>query len=123
MASSPEFVNYVCEQLEGAGAIRFRKMFGEYTVYVNDKPVVMICDDTVYMKQPPCLAQLLAERPTGAPYQGAKEHYILDPDDGGDPAPGGCSGRGSDPAAQKAEEVRRTLCTLTSSSKAPASTT
>ena len=82
MASSLDFVTYICEQLEGIGNLRFRKMFGEYMVYVNDKPVVMICDDTVYMKQLSCLAQLLAERPTGAPYQGAKEHYILDPDDG-----------------------------------------
>ena len=42
MSSSLDFVNYVCEQLEGVGAIRSRKMFGEYMVYVNDKPVVMV---------------------------------------------------------------------------------
>ena len=30
MASSPDFVNYICEQLEGLGAVRSRKMFGEY---------------------------------------------------------------------------------------------
>ena len=36
MASSPEFVNYICEQLEGLGAVRSRKMFGEYMVYLNE---------------------------------------------------------------------------------------
>ena len=37
MASNPDFVNYICEQLEGLGAVRSRKMFGEYMVYLNDK--------------------------------------------------------------------------------------
>ena len=82
MASSLDFTNYICEQLEGVGAIRSRKMFGEYMVYVNNKPVVLICDDTVFIKILPCLEGLLGEHPTGHPYGGAKEHYILDPDDG-----------------------------------------
>ena len=45
MASSPEFVSYICEQLDGLGAVRFRKMFGEYMVYLNDKPVVIVSND------------------------------------------------------------------------------
>ena len=81
MASSFDFTNFICEQLEGVGAVRARKMFGEYMVYVNDKPVVLICDDTVFMKILPCLRELLGDGTTGYPYDGAKEHYILDPDD------------------------------------------
>lgn len=81
MSSSLDFVNYICEQLEGVGAIRARKMFGEYMVYVNDKPVVMVCDDTVFMKILPRLSELLKDRPTAPPYEGAKDHYVLDPDD------------------------------------------
>lgn len=81
MASSPDYVSYVCEQMEGIGAIRSRKMFGEYMIYVNDKPVVMVCDDTVFIKMRPCLEELLSECSAGLPYEGAKEHYILDPDD------------------------------------------
>ena len=38
MSSSPEFVRYLCEQLEGTGEVRFRKMFGEYWIYLNDRP-------------------------------------------------------------------------------------
>lgn len=82
MASSPDFVNYVCEQLEGVGTIRSRKMFGEYMVYVNDKPVILVCDDTVFVKMLPCLETFLGKNPTGFPYEGTKAHYILDPDDG-----------------------------------------
>jgi len=81
MASSPDFVNYICEQLEDLGAIRSRKMFGEYMVYLNDKPVVIICDDRPMVKMLPCLEELLRDRPTEPPYKGAKDHYLLDPDD------------------------------------------
>ena len=81
MSSSLDFVNYICEQLEGVGTIRSRKMFGEYMVYVNDKPVVMVCDDTVFVKMLPCLSELLKDRPAAPPYEGAKDHYVLDPDD------------------------------------------
>lgn len=81
MSSSPDFVNYVCEQLEGAGVVRSRKMFGEYMVYLNDKPILLVCDDTAFVKMLPCLAELLADRPAAPPYEGAKAHYVLDPDD------------------------------------------
>ena len=80
MASSPEFVNYICEQLNGLGAVRSRKMFGDHIVYLNDKPIMTICDDRAMVKMLPCLAELLAGRPTEPPYEGAKDHYLLDPD-------------------------------------------
>ena len=81
MASSPDFVSYICEQLEGLGAVRSRKMFGEYMVYLNDKPVIIICGDQPMVKLLPCLEELLRDRPTQPPYEGAKDHYVLDPDD------------------------------------------
>ena len=81
MGTSESYISFVCEKLERFGNIRRRKMFGEYMVYVNDKPVVMVCDDTVFVKMLSCLADLLADRPTAPPYEGAKGHYVLDPDD------------------------------------------
>lgn len=81
MASSPDFVDYICEQLDGLGAVRSRKMFGEYMVYLNDKPVIIICDDRPMVKMLPCLEELLRGRPVEPPYEGAKDHYLLDPDD------------------------------------------
>ncbi len=80
MASSVEFIEFVCEQLEGTGAVRYRKMFGEYMVYVNDRPVVLVCDDVAYVAMHEELKELLSEAPTGVAYPGAKERYILDVD-------------------------------------------
>jgi TfoX/Sxy family transcriptional regulator of competence genes len=80
MPSSPEFVNYVCDPVNGCGDVRFRKMFGEYMVYVNDKPLLLVCDNTVFVKALPGLEALMKDAPLDAPYPGAKAHYVLDID-------------------------------------------
>ena len=78
MASTQSFIEYVVEQIDGVGDTRYRKMFGEYMVYVNDKPILLVCDDTVYVKMRDEIKQLLQDAETGVPYDGAKEHYVLD---------------------------------------------
>ena len=80
MATSVEFIEYVCEQVRGIGNVRYKKMFGEYMVYINDKPVLLVCDNTVYVKQLDCISEKMQEADTGSPYKGAREHYILDID-------------------------------------------
>ena len=77
MATTKDYIEYVCERLHGAGGLRYRKMFGEYMVYVNDKPVLLVCDNTVFVKIVPELAALMADAERGLPYEGAKVHYIL----------------------------------------------
>lgn len=32
MATTESYINYVCEELNGIGSIRYKKMFGEYMV-------------------------------------------------------------------------------------------
>ena len=81
MATSKEFIEFVCEQIIGVGEVRYRKMFGEYMVYVNDKPILLVCDDTVYVKMLEPIQEKMEQSETGFPYQGAKEHYILDIED------------------------------------------
>jgi len=80
VATSPEYIEYVAEQVADCGVVRYRKMFGEYMVYVNDKPILLVCDDTVFVKILPCLDDLMVGAERGFPYNGAKEHYVLDID-------------------------------------------
>ncbi|MDR0951836.1 MAG: TfoX/Sxy family protein [Oscillospiraceae bacterium] len=81
MATTQSFIEYVCEQIADTGAVRYKKMFGEYMVYVGDKPLLLVCDNCVYVKPRPELAELLAGAEMGLPYEGTKEHYIVDADD------------------------------------------
>ena len=78
MATSTEYIEFVCEQLKGTGEVRYRKMFGEYMAYVNNKPIFLVCDNTVYVKKLDEIKDIMTDAETGVPYQGAKEHYILD---------------------------------------------
>ena len=78
MATSEDYIEFVCEQLAGVGAVRRRKMFGEYMVYVNGKPLLLVCDNTVFVKILPELANVLADASIALPYEGGKPHYILD---------------------------------------------
>lgn len=81
MATSSDYVEYVCEQISGVGTIRYKKMFGEYMVYVNEKPMLLVCDNTVFIKELDCVSEIMKGAEKGFPYDGAKEHYILDIDD------------------------------------------
>ena len=81
MATSQEYIEFVCEQLVGIENVRYKKMFGEYMVYVNDKPVLLVCDNTVYIKKLPEIEELMSGAECGVPYDSAKEHYILDIED------------------------------------------
>ena len=72
MSTHPEFVQYLLDQLEGLGELRARKMFGDYLVYLNDRPALLVCDGTPFAKPLPCVAELLKDRPTAPPYEGAK---------------------------------------------------
>ena len=37
MASDPNFVDFVLDQIKNAGEITAKKMFGEYSIYSNEK--------------------------------------------------------------------------------------
>ncbi len=81
MATTLDFIRYVVEQLSFFDRVRYQKMFGEYMVYVNEKPALLVCDNTVFVKKIPEVAEALKNADTGCPYTGAKEHYVLDIDD------------------------------------------
>lgn len=78
MASRPEFVQYVADQLSGAGTITYRKMFGEYGMYCDGKIFALICDDQLFVKITEAgkgLAPNLEEVP---PYEGSKPYLLID---------------------------------------------
>jgi len=35
MATTVDYIEYVCDQVKDTGVVRYKKMFGEYMVYVN----------------------------------------------------------------------------------------
>ncbi|MGN0812987.1 MAG: TfoX/Sxy family protein [Candidatus Coproplasma sp.] len=77
MATDLNYVLFVCECLQGESPT-YKKMFGEYMVYIDGKPILLVCDNTVFVKKYAELADILRDADCGYPYDHAKEHYILD---------------------------------------------
>lgn len=84
MGCGADFIEFVCSQIAGAGVVRSRKMFGDYVVYLDEKPVITVCDNICYVKMHPAINAMMQDAERGFPYQGAKEHYILDIEHGED---------------------------------------
>ena len=81
MATTADYMEYVRECLEPFGEVKTRKMFGEYAAYMAGKLVLLVCDDCVFVKKLPELADIMKNAPCGYPYEGEKEHYVLDVED------------------------------------------
>ena len=80
MATQQLTVDYLLEQVTGAGTVSTKPMFGEYGVYVDGKMIGSICDDQLYVK-PTASGRLHAEPVLEAPpYPGAKPHLLIDAD-------------------------------------------
>ncbi len=78
MASNLEYVEYVCEQISGAGNITFKKMFGEYGVYCNEKFIGVICDNQFFVKKTVSGASVIPDCEEAPPYSGAKPHLLIE---------------------------------------------
>jgi TfoX/Sxy family transcriptional regulator of competence genes len=76
MATRPETIPPILDAIPGA---RAAKMFGEYGLYLDDRVIALICDDTLFLKNLPEAAALLPGAALGPPYPGAKDHLIADP--------------------------------------------
>ncbi len=78
MATSKEYIDFVLENIQGFENVKAKKMFGEYMIYINEKPVLLVCDNTVFVKKIPEVSSLFENCESGFPYDGAKEHFVLD---------------------------------------------
>ena len=85
MATTQDFIEYIYEQLSEVRGLSHRKMFGECMMYVNGKPLLLVCDNTVFVKKrEETLALFEAfgySAYEGIPYSGARPHYVLDIDE------------------------------------------
>lgn len=78
MATTVEFVEYVHEQSGLGSALVYKKMFGEYALYVDGKVVALACDNSLYVKPTRAVEELALSLEMRAPYRGAKPHVVVD---------------------------------------------
>jgi len=78
MASDPGFIEFVCEQVRGAGRITHRRMFGEYALYCDGKVVALVCDNQLFLKPTRAGGALLGRVREAPPYPGARPYFLID---------------------------------------------
>lgn len=78
MASDQEFVDFIVDQIQGAGLITFRKMFGEYAIYCNGKVVALVCDNQLFVKQSEAGRKYIGEVVEAPAYPGAKMSFLIE---------------------------------------------
>lgn len=77
MASDQTFVDFVLEQIEGAGEISAKKMFGEFGVYSDGKLFGLICDNKLFIKPTKSGREFIGNVVEEAPYSGAKPSFLI----------------------------------------------
>ena len=78
MASDQEFVDFVLDQLAGAGEVSAKKMFGEYGIFFNGKMVALICDNRFLVKPTEAGRTYIGEPVEAPPYPGAKPCFLIE---------------------------------------------
>lgn len=78
MATQESIIEFLFEQVADAGAVRARKMFGEYALYCDDKVVALICDDQFFLKPTEQGRVFLGAVEEAPPYPGSKPFFWID---------------------------------------------
>lgn len=78
MSSDLGFVEYVYDQISGAGNVSYRKMFGEYAIYCDGRVVALVCDDRLYVKQTSGGRVFIGDPVEAPAYKGAKLSFLIE---------------------------------------------
>jgi len=81
MSTQVSTLNFLLDQLKDLEGVRSLKMFGEYTLYLEDKIPALLCDDQLFIKITKKGEEFLGEGyPKGHPYPGAKLYFSIGAD-------------------------------------------
>lgn len=78
MATDSSFIEYVCDQASLGRQLSYRKMFGEYALYLEGKVIAFACDNSLFLKPTAPVRALLGREPDALPYPQAKPHFRID---------------------------------------------
>lgn len=78
MGSDIDFVKFIVDQIENAGEITYKKMFGEYALYCDGKIIALVCDDQLFIKQTKAGRAYITNLVEVPPYPGAKPYFLIE---------------------------------------------
>jgi TfoX/Sxy family transcriptional regulator of competence genes len=78
MSSDENFVKFIVDQIDNAGVISYKKMFGEYAIYSDGKITALVCDDKLFVKQTEGGRSFIGDVIEASPYPGAKSSFLVE---------------------------------------------
>ncbi|MGH8062052.1 MAG: TfoX/Sxy family protein [Pseudoxanthomonas sp.] len=78
MATDKDFIAYIAEQAQLDASLTFKKMFGEYGVYLDGKVIAFVCDNSLFIKSTEATKGITRALPQRPPYPGAKPYPVAD---------------------------------------------
>ena len=78
MASDLDFIEFVIDQVQNAGVISCRPMFGGHTLYCEGKVVALICDNQLFVKPTKAGRSFIGDVVEAPAYEGAKPSFLIE---------------------------------------------
>lgn len=78
MASDKKFVDFVVSQIENAGEITAKSMFGEYGLFSGRKIFALVCDNKLFIKPTKSGRIFIHDVVEAPPYPGAKLSFLIE---------------------------------------------
>lgn len=78
MASQQKFVDFIIEQIDITEQITYKKMFGEYGLYFENKMFALVCDNKLFIKPTLSGREFIMDVVEESPYPGAKPCFLIE---------------------------------------------
>ena len=78
MASNLKTVAFIADQSGLGERLTYKRMFGEYALYLDTKVVAFICNNSLFLKPTDAGRALLGAPNEAPPYPGAKNYFLLE---------------------------------------------
>jgi len=78
MAYDQNFIEFIVDQIEGAGKITYKKMFGAYGIFVDKKFIAIVDDNQLFLKPTENGRLFIGTVVEAPPYPGAKMYFLIE---------------------------------------------
>ncbi|TFH34683.1 MAG: TfoX family protein [Bacteroidia bacterium] len=78
MATDKSFMEFIVDQINSAGLVTYRMMFGEYVVYSDGKVFGLVCDNKLFIKPTEGGRAFIGNVTEAPPYPGAKNSFLIE---------------------------------------------
>jgi TfoX/Sxy family transcriptional regulator of competence genes len=78
MATAQKFVDFIIDQIDISERVTYKKMFGEYGLYFDNKIFALICDNKLFIKPTLSGRDYIGNVVEAPPYPGAKPSFLIE---------------------------------------------